>query len=213
MAEETLIIECQYPQDLVRQLAGSEVASELGSEHSEAIATAVYQFLLDVSSEVNELESPGGEPSGYSATLMGRRIQISVGKIALDSVRDFLVLAVVLSSLRAEADGIPAAVLGAAIASFVRSTLGNIHRANEHLGERCVLKMIMEIQAEHESRAAGEADIVRAIEDGRCVLSKCQYRKGDDCALRQDELRMLLGRMESTGRLLTVGATSYRVPW
>lgn len=210
--DNTVSLRCFFPDGLLPALVGSESLRGVDAHQLHAAARGVLDFLIDQGSTVEVLASKREESREYEAVLAGVDIQIRVNKLLLDSIRDWIVLAVVLGSMTRTGGDIPAAILGSALASFVRATLANIHRLDEHVGERCVVKSILNVvKATGKNRVVDRNEIAEQITAGGCAFPGCKYFSKNGCTLSAEELDALLAQMERAEILTKTGTSSYRV--
>jgi hypothetical protein len=210
--DEEVVLECVFPHEFLTKLTNPDDVRrlrELGVDWA-AVARGVLEFLADQGTDIRLLDPDfDRDPRRYHAVVAGARLQIRVKSLLLDSIRDCVVLAVVVGATAANEGRVPAALAGAAIASIVRAALASIHRLNEEVGERCIAKAIVGIEALRKQHAVDRKEIASWLTASACVLPKCRYRDETVCTLRGAALDDLLQQMERSEVLTKVGATSY----
>ncbi len=210
--DREIVLDCDFPHDLLTKLTAADDIGIIRSQQldSAAVARGVLDFLADQGCDISVVNSGSDHDSRrYHAVVGGARVQIRMSTLLLDSIRDCIVLAVVVAATARQEGHIPAALAGAAVASVVRSALANIHRLDEEVGERCIAKAIVGVKQLKRQRVVDRHDIAAWLTASACVLPKCRYRDESVCTLRGMELDNLLQQMERSEILERVGATSY----
>ena len=136
-------------------------------------------------------------------------------QVLLDSIRDWVILLVVVASVLKGSGNLASTVIGAAIASFVRSALAHTYRLDERVGERCVVKVMMSCirSREYSGRAVDTEELAAQLNTGACLLYRCKYRDEDRCSMTSRELDTILEQLVSDGVFRKRGESSYELPW